>query len=613
MKRLFLLLALVALAVPHLSAMPPGMEVADFRGGSDVLLETPEHRITEAELFRYAVMTNLVPPETVTEWRELEPTARLQVREALLALMRGKILAEAWIEREREDVFEAELSDKGARILAYPVANLLWADTYVRDNIHIFPEDYAFFYKQNQDLFGDPGTVRVRRLRVPFPATVTLEARERVRREAEELRERAVQEGGLEPLLRERPELLVDPPGRTYEIQRGTTAVDRFVKSEAFRLGIAQISEPIPTQLGYLLIEVVDRQETSVLPLAEVMDQIEEELYQVFLPQQFEYLAIKTVERARPMARGHLYQFMPEDANIMQVRRFGVTREEFRRLYPEFIGDEEDPNQDIIIATVGGMVLGEAVTQHLEREGLAGDSLYREAIPEARTLHRAGQYVRRIRQELEPDSEEVWAYLEENRETIIPGAEKTVWRFGMNVRRPAELAPGEREGLRLLMTGYVEEMTRQAQRLITERARVSPATAFAEPGQVIRQIPAPEDRRLRTSFENIGAFDEQRARRELAVPHEELRLGEFTRPVTLRDGTVVSYFVSEETIPPLPEDEEELYELARFSLVVKLSEAKARDLIDAWEEAGELRFAEELEVPAGTEQVEPSPGIPLVP
>ena len=595
MKRLTLLFALVFLITPKLHGLPPGLEVADFRGSDDVLLETPRYTFTEAELFRYAVMTNLVAPETVTEWRDLNRTERQRVREALRIFLRGRILAERWVEEEQESAFEAELSEKGTRIMAYPTAKLLWADTFVRENIHIFPEDYVYFYKENQDLFGDPGTVQVRRLRVPFPATVTLEVRNRVRTEAEELRERALREGGLEPLLQERPELLVDPPGRTYEIQRGTTAVDEFVKSEAFRLGIAQISEPIPTTLGYTLIEVVDRRESSVLPLAEVKEAVEEELELQFLPQQFEYLSVKLIERARPVARGHLYQFMPEDADIVRVRRFGVTLEEFRRLFPEAIGDEEDPNELAIITTVGGIMVGEAITQHLEREARAGDSLYRESLAEARMLHRSGQYVRKVRRELDPEPEEVWAHLDENPDEVVPGAEKTVWRFQMEIRGAGDLSPVEREGLRLLMTGYMEEAISRAERQLDERALVNP-DALMEPDQVMRNIPAPGDRRLRTDFGRLGTFDESRTQRELAVGHEELELGRFTRPVVLRDGTVVSYYVGEEAIPPLPEDELELYELVRNSLIMKLSEGEANELIEEWEESGELRFAPELAV-----------------
>lgn len=596
MKRILLLLALFAFVITHAGAYPPGMEVADYRGTGDVLLEAPGYRITEADLFRYAVLTNMVDPESVKEWRELDTAERQRAREALLAYLRGSILAEKWVAEEQGSAAEASLSDTGTRIFSYPAAELLWADQVVRQEIRIFPEDFVYYYKENPEEFGDPGTVRVRRLRVTFPAPMTLDARNRARAEVEELRAQALREGGLEPLLRERPELLVDPPGRTVAIQRGTSGLDPFLISEAFRLGEAQISEPIPTQLGYVLIEVVERQETSIAPIEEVKDEIEAELALQFLPQQFEYLSTKEVIRARPVNRGNLLQFLPDEVAIMRVRRFELSLGDFKRLFPEVIGDPEEPNELAIMTTVAGAVVGETVLQDLERKGLLGDSFYQDALGEARMLYRSGQYVRKLRAELEPTDDEVVEYFIANQETILPGAQKTVWRFQMEARQASQLSAAELESLRLLMNAYTADLTRQAERQMAERARVNPLTAYDDPAQVMRGLPQPGDRRVRTNFTNLGEFDESRTQRELALPHDDLRVGSFTRPVSMRDGSVVSYFVSAETVPPLPDEEEELFELATTSLVLKLSEEEATALIDSWEESGDLRFAPELEL-----------------
>lgn len=578
------------LYTPAVSA-PPGINIADYRGSDEVLVKGPTFEITVRDFFLFAVVTRLLDPEIVPRWQELNENEREVFLENLdlhiLLIFNDR---EAEIERTAQLI---DLQSRARRIYAAPAAQLLWADEVVRDEVRVFPEDLVYHYHKNRDEFTEDETILIRRLRVPLSSTANREERDAARARAEALRQQAALEGGLAPLLEDNTELLIDPPGRLIEVTERSEGLDSQIVDAATRLGISQVSEPIRTPGGYMLIEVVDRRIPETRSIEEVSTDIEEALKKKFLPQQFDYLLGKELFDARAINRVTLFLFMPNDADFIRVRDFALTLEEFKNMYPEIIGDPKRPNRAALLATSWDIVTGEVITQVLEDSELLEDPFYQDALAMGDQIFRSSTHLRRLRAEIEPTEEEVLQYLAENREKLEPGRAKVVWRYEIAPREDDEnMTQGERDAMRIIMESYLRDLVSTAQRQIDERQRIA-ESSIAEPEKVVRNLRQPEDRRVRVRFEKEGTVTRQKAAYDVAVPFDRLELGEFTDPVNARDGKVVSYYVSEE-VQNTEVSEEELLDTARLRLIIDRSMAMAQGRLEELREAGELEYAPEL-------------------
>ncbi len=594
------LVAAFAALLPH-AARASAIGVASFRGSDEVVLaRAPGITVTEADLFLFSVLLQGLDPELVADWRELTEGQKRSLREMIDLYLQFRINA-GLADRESFRPFtgDPELAERATRLQAGRAAMVVWADTIVRESIDIFPEDILYAFKENREEYVEEATARVRRLRVPLEANATTEQREAALSRAEQLRDRARRGDGLEPLLAEDPSLLIDPPGRIVVISESEEDLDPRIVEAAFDLGISQISEPIRTAGGYVLLEVVDRTEGERADLRALLPEILADLEDSFLPRQFDYLMLQTLIDTRPINRARLYPFMPDDAEILRVRDVAITRAEYRRLYPETIGDPEDPNRRVIEDTIWQLMLGETVTRQLDLEGLAGDPFYRAGLDMAGDLVRSAERLRAIRAELDPTEEEVLAYLDENREDIELGPALDTWMMMVRVADDVNVGVGEVDALRIIMRSYLDGLVREAERMIEDRRQIAAERGYLEPERVIDVLAEPTDRRLRTRFRNMGLVTRDNATRELGVEYEELELGRFSEPIITRDGSLVAYYVSEEVpLPPAPQ--EELEERAREQLIIELSIRDIREQLEQWKEDGEIRYAEELEESDGS-------------
>lgn len=592
-----ILLAAVVLLLPArlLLAAPPGIDVADFRGSdTEILLSAPGYQISEADFFLFAVVTKLLDPEIVANWddEELPEADRERIRSNLELHLQMLLAAEKSTPPSTPE--ELMLQTKWRRMNSHGAAQMIWADKVVRDSIVVFPEDILYYFASNPEEFSPRESVVIRRLRVPFSNTLSLEERDALQSRAEELRREAAIVGGLEPLLRQDASLLVDAPGRLLEVTRDDETIDPQIRVAAFRLGLLQISAPIRTPAGFVLIEVVERNEPEPQDLPAVLAEIEEELRRQFLPQQFDYLLTKAIVKSLAINRSSLYQFMPGDADLYRVRDFAVTLDEFNALYPEIVGNPRRPNRPAIGATVFELVIGEVVTQELERENLLFDPFYEDAQRLSDQVLASARYVRAKQTEIDPTEEEVVAYLEENREEIFPSKAKTVWEFSVAVRNPRQMTRGEMDTMAILMRGYMARLIETARRQFRERLAIADERVLAEPSNVMENLPEPRDSRVRTSFQRVGVYTSLNARDQLGVAFDDLVLGQFTEPIEMRDGRVVTYFVSAESEEPRI-DEAQLLETARTRLLITRTLEAFRSQIDEWKESGALRFAAGLE------------------
>lgn len=589
---LAVLLALMAGLPRHADAAPDAIDVADFRGSSEIVLATtPEFVVTEADLFLFSVMTGAVSPQTVVQWRAVNGSQRRSLQQAIDLYLQMRLAAAA--EGEPPTAAQREFDLRAQRVFAAPAAELVWADRVVRQTVRLFPEDILFNYRRNVALFSSRSSVTVRRLLVPVAAGASLDERNAALLRAERLREEARLAGGLAPILAREPELCMDPAGEPFILREGEEGIDPQVRAEAFRLGIAQLSPVIKTPEGMILIELLDRQPAQLRPLAEVRNQIVATLQRSMLRLQYDYLLAKEIQRSYAVNYGRLLMVMPEDADVVRVRKFSLTREELVRLYPEVLGDDARPTRSQVTALVDRIIAGEVATQQIEALGLDEEPFYREALEQARDLVRAGRYIRRQRREMEPTPEEERAFIAQYREEFQPGLARQVWRLEMSLIDPSRMSQAELDAMRILTNRYMTQITARAEEIMAERRELTPDRILVNPEPIMRLVPGPGDDRIRTSFRPVGAVTRADARALLGIDHADLVPGRFTAPEVQSDGTTISYYAGE-IEEQRPVDEETVRAMARNELLRRRATAAIEARVEQWRTNGQLVYHELL-------------------
>lgn len=550
------------------------------------MLTAGDRVYTEQDTLLYALLTESFDPAGLRVWETQTPERKEAIRNLLTAQVQTDWLADR---RAALPPGEGRFDSLAARIIAAPAARWMWADTTVRQSVTIFPEDLIRAYQARPEEFVNPGSVTVRRLRVPFPASLTIETQNETRREVERLKEEAERLGGLGLILRNRPELLLDPPGSTVELNRNAKDIDPQLMDAAFALGINQISQPIRTTGGYLLIEVVDRTDPEPVALETVRTQLDESLRRRFLPQQFDYLIGRRTADSYPSNNSNLYQFMPPETDILRVRNFAVTKEEFIRLYSDRLVHASAGNRIFINERANSILTNEVVTQELEKSGLIFDDFYERALAMARRIHDAREYTRLTQVGMAPTQDEVARYLDDNLESLTPGVARTVWRLDVFLRNPGNMSQGERDAMQILMRTYAASMIEDALRQLDERRQLASNRGILEPDKVVNNLAQPDDLRVRTRFVKMGPVTRQDALQTTGLGFEALSLGKFTAPQSFEENTVSSYFVSEENTTPTPA-RQVLLEAARSALVSSRSVEGATAYVETLRSEGRLTF-----------------------
>jgi len=568
---------------------PTGIEQADWRGSEEVLLTAGGDVYTEQDLLIYALLTETLDPATIRGWRS-QPAERLEA-------IRNLLLSQAqtdWLAAQRSDTAPRDpaLDALAPRIYAAPAARWLWADSVVRGSVTIFPEDLVREYKGRMNEFLNPGFATLRRLRVPYPPSITIETQNQMLREAEALKARGEKEGGLAGILQERPDYLLDPPGRTVEVRRDDKEVDEQLREAAFALGIGQISQPIRTPGGLILIEVVDRTTPSRIPLESVQEQLAESLRSRFIPQQFDYLLARRTVDAYATNNAHLYRFMPLETDIVRVRDFALTRWQFDLLHHDRVG-AKGVSLLFIKDRANAILTNEVITQDLEEAGLLYDPFYDKALTVAERIHAAREVTRLALSKIAPTPEEVEAYLDANLEALAPGVARTIWRLDVYLRNPRGMSQGERDTMEILMRTYIRELITDASRQLDERRQLAANRGILEPDKVVNNLAAPDDLRVRLRFTKVGTVTRQDALQTTGLAFDQFTLGRFTPVVTTDDSTVSSYFVSDES-PTMTPPRATLLESARRALIEERSVEGAMRHLEELRQVGRIAFHPDL-------------------
>jgi hypothetical protein len=584
--------AVVAALVLMMQTNPAPAAVPDptYRGSSAVLATVGQRTISESDLYLFNLMTGR-DALVAKGWQKAAESGDFvqlaKVRVELQNMITAQMLAAS---PGAKSPLAMAAGTKGARLLAGEVAKVVWMDESLANSVAIHEEDIAYEFRKNWREYALPETLRLRRLRIPVEEPVSAGTVDAARDKARALAEQARLEGGLMQILDAHPEYVADQGSREVIIERGETRTDPQLQQALFALRVSQISDPIEAGNAIYVYELLERGEARIPSIAEVRGDITAQLNENYIPQVFAYRVAKAARKSRAINRGNMYRFLPEDVELLSVRNFNMTKGEFAELFPRITGPEDAPRVRAISAAVNHMLVGEIVTQELEKDRAANSTMYAQALKIADTWISAEQVRAKAIAEADPTEEEVVAAIEENREKITPKGAKLLWKFALEPRRTRGMSEGEKSTMRVVSAGVLADYTRQARQQLLEREQIAGKLILESPDPVIANLPPPPDESLKIDFKKLGAFEPAVALEDIGVDLSEYSPGEFTPIVERLDGGAVCYYIGGE-LPPRVLDEEELLAAARTWLIDRAADAPIEKRIEEMEESGSIRYS----------------------
>lgn len=585
--------ALALLAGVALGAKPPQLvEVPDpgYRGSADVLVTVGGRSITERDLYLYQLISAR-DPLVAKDWRKWVESnddiklarLRFELRNLLIAQM---IAAESTSPKELRTLE----TNKGARLLAGEVAKVAWMDGALLSAVVVHEEDVAYEYRRNWREYALPDTLRVRRLRLSLPTPISALALSDARARAAALRERAILQGGIAAILQDEPSLVADPGGREVVIERGDERIDPQLQETLFALRVSQVSEPIETENAIYLYEVIAREEARVPSLDEVRGDIIAELSKRHAPLLLKYKLAKSIPRSRAMDRSKMFRTLPEDVELLRVREFEFTKQEFLDTFPRIAGPPDNPRMLAVATAVRRFLVGELVTQEAEKTGGLNSALYSRGLELADVYIAAEKERARQSAECDPTEDETTSALREYRDRILPKGPRVVWKLALEPRRSRGLSEAERETLAAVAVAQLEDYVRLAGQQLEERRAIAGPVILESPEPVIENLPPPDDPGLKIDFDKEGPLEPQAALEEIGIDLLAYQPGEFTPVRPRNDGGAICYYIGRVLDPPKL-DEEELVAAARQWLIDSAADRPVEARLKEMEESGAVRYA----------------------
>ncbi len=587
-----LAMALALLAGAAIAAKPELIEVPDptYRGSDDVLATMGGRPITERDLYLYQLLSAR-DPLVAKDWRawvEANDTIKLaRLKFELTNLMMAQaIAAESTTPKELRTLE----TNKGARLLAGEIAKVAWMDDALLPAVVVHDEDVAFEYRRNWREYALPDTLRVKRLRIPLPTPATALALSDARARAKSLRERAVLQGGIDAILQEDPSLVADAGGREVTIEHGDERIDAQLQEALFALRASQVSDPIETGNAIYLYEVVSREEARVPSLEEVRGDIVADLTRRHAPLLLKYRLARSIPRSRAMDRSRMFRTLPEDVELLRVREFEFTKQEFMDTFPRLVGPPDNPRMLAIATAVRRFLVGELVTQEAEKTGGLNSALYSRGLELADVYIAAERERARQSAECDPTDAETSAALQEYRERILPKGPRLVWKFALEPRRTRGMSDAEQQTLSTVAVAQLEDYVRLAKQQFEERRAIAGPVILESPEPVIDNLPPPDDPGLKIDFDKEGPLEPQRALEEIGIDLLAFEPGEFTPVRPRNDGGAVCYYIGG-ILPPKVLDDEELFAAARQWLIDSAADRPVEERLREMEASGAIRFS----------------------
>ena len=586
------LLAAILLAVSAATAADSELAFLNdtWRPDPDAVIAVAGDReISEEDVYLWQ-LTVSADPMIVKGWKEAVAAGKVsqtrEIEKAVRQIIEYWTLADLPEGREGLDAVTIE---KGTRLYAAPGAKYVLTDEQILPALEISPLDVAHYYRTHESEFRRSEEIGAHRLRVPFATPQTEAKRQAALRQAQGLRAQAVTQGGLLPILREYPEFQIDRPVDSLKtIPAAGGEVDSRVRDRIFELGTAEISEPIETPNGFLLVEVVERRAGSVEPIAAVQRRIREKLRALFLPQQFQYQLAEARADAHPIDRIARFPYMDDEAEILRVRRFFLNKGEYADLFPErVVAEGRVPGA--LVAHAEEIIAGEVVTQTLEEMLYDAKRPYRKAREMAETLTLAAQALRSRRAAIQPTEEDVDTYLAVHEAELLPESLVTLWRISVEPRSEDSIPDAALRNLTPSMLSYLREQLSVAEQQLRERASIIGDSVFATPGVVLRRLPQPEDSRLRLRYTKLDTQEASIVHRDFGFDPRNLRAGTFANLRAQAGGTVSAYFIAGIVQPP-PLNTEQLRQRARLEYILQTAREPGLEAVRQLEKSGRLKW-----------------------
>jgi len=195
-----------------------------------------------------------------------------------------------------EDMLDRALAEEGLtreeyrRDIADQVLFTKLMQREIKERITVTPEEIEAYYEAHKEEYFQPERIRVRHILVKSGEETGEEGAQEARKEALEILEEFRAGADFADLVRRHsPETSAEGQTVSAWLRRGEFLAE--LEEVAFTLPVNRVSEPIRSQAGFHLIQVVARQNESYLSLGAVADTIEETLsrqkmeanYQVWL------------------------------------------------------------------------------------------------------------------------------------------------------------------------------------------------------------------------------------------------------------------------------------------------------------------------------------------
>jgi len=572
------------------STTPAAVPDPTYRGSSATLATVGQRSISESDLYLFNLMTGR-DALVAKGWQKAAESGDFvqlaKVRVELQNMITAQMLAASPGARSP---LAMSAGTKGARLVAGEVAKIVWMDESLANTVAIHEEDIAYEYRRNWREYALPETLRLRRLRIPIEEPVSAGTIDAARDKARALAEQARLGGGLLPILDANPQYVADQGSREVIIERGEVRTDPQLQQALFALRVSQISDPIEAGNAIYVYELMDRGEARIPSMEEVRGDITAQLHENYVPQVFAYRLAKASRKSRAINRGNMFQHLPEDVELLAVRDFNMTKGEFAELFPRITGPVDAPRVRVISEAVNHMLVGEIVTQELEKDRAANSTMYAQALRLADTWISAEQVRAKAIADADPTEQEVKAAIEEYRESITPKPAKILWKFAVEPRRTRGMSEGEKSTIRVVSAGVLTDYARQAAQQLREREQIAGKLILESPDPVIANLPPPPDESLKVDFEKLGSFEPAQALEDIGVDLSQFSPGEFTPVVERLDGGAVCYYIGGE-LPPRVLDEDELFQAARNWLIERAADIPVEKRIREMEDTGSIRYS----------------------
>lgn len=143
----------------------------------------------------------------------------------------------------------------------------------VQSRILVTDEEIGEYYDKHREDYEGREAVHIRQIFLPVPAGADSGARDRVRAEANQLRERILKGERFEVMAaRYSRGPAASEGGDIGFVERGVMMPE--VEKAAFSLPVGEVSEVLETEAGFLLLVVVDKKGAGLKPLPVVRDEI---------------------------------------------------------------------------------------------------------------------------------------------------------------------------------------------------------------------------------------------------------------------------------------------------------------------------------------------------